>query len=304
LGFLEKLKERLHKTRAGFTSRLGDLIQRFPQLDEEFFEELESLLIAADVGVETSLLLVETVRRRVKEEHLREPAAVREILRQEVRAILETDQVPLRMDANPTVIMVVGVNGTGKTSTVGKLAWRLRREGKRVLLAAADTFRAAADEQLALWAEKAKVDVVRHQQGGDPAAVAFDAVTAARNRGLDAVLVDTAGRLHTKGNLMAELVKVGRVVGKALPGAPHEILLVVDATTGQNALVQARAFHQALGLTGLVLTKLDGTAKGGIVIAIKKTLNLPVKLVGVGEGLEDLHDFDPGAFVEALFAQP
>ncbi|MGB9887779.1 MAG: signal recognition particle-docking protein FtsY, partial [Moorellales bacterium] len=280
----------------------GDLFQRFPEPDENFFEELEAVLIAADVGVESSTALVESLRRRVKEERLHDPEVIRTTLRQEIQAILEAGHVPLQLEGKPAVVMVVGVNGTGKTSTVGKLAWRLRREGKGVLLAAADTFRAAADEQLAVWAARAGVEILRHQSGGDPAAVAFDAVTTARNRALDVVLVDTAGRLHTQANLMAELEKIKRVIGKAMPGAPQEILLVVDATTGQNALVQAQTFHQALGLTGLVLTKLDGTAKGGIVVAIKRALGIPVKLVGLGEGLEDLQDFSPEIFAQALFA--
>lgn len=303
MALLDRLKQGLRKTRDGFTSRLGELLHRFPEPGEELYEELEALLVGADVGVETSVALVNRVRQRVKEERLRDPLAIRELLKEEIKAILATGHAPLALDGRPAVVLVVGVNGVGKTTTIGKLAWRLHQGGKRVVLAAADTFRAAAAEQLAIWALRAGAELVRHQEGADPAAVAFDAVAAARARGLDAVLIDTAGRLHTKSNLMAELGKISRVVGRALAGAPQETLLVIDATTGQNALAQASFFHQAVGLTGVVLTKLDGTAKGGIVVAIKRTLGLPIKLVGVGEGLEDLQDFDPEAFGEALFAE-
>lgn len=303
MALFERLKQGLRKTRDGFTSRLGELLHRFPEPGEELYEELEALLVGADVGVETSVALVARVRQQVKEERVRDPLAIRELLKEEIRAILAADHAPLVLEGRPAVILVVGVNGVGKTTTVGKLAWRLRQGGKKVVLAAADTFRAAAAEQLSIWAARTGAELIRHQEGADPAAVAFDAVAAAQARGLDVVLVDTAGRLHTKSNLMAELAKIGRVIGRTLPGAPQETLLVVDATTGQNALAQATMFHQAVGLTGVALTKLDGTAKGGIVVAIKRALGLPIKLVGVGEGLEDLQDFEPDTFVEALFAE-
>lgn len=300
---MERLKQGLKKTREGFTSRLGELLHRFPEPGEELFEELEELLVTADVGVETSAALVDNLRRRVRDERVREAGTIREMLKEEIRLLLASGQAPLNLTSKPAVVLLVGVNGAGKTSCAGKLAWRLRQEGKRVILAAADTFRAAAGEQLALWAAKVGAEVIRYREGADPAAVAHDAVSAACSRGVDAVLVDTAGRLHTKSNLMAELAKINRVIGRVLPGAPHETLLVLDATTGQNALAQTNLFNQAVGLTGIVLTKLDGTAKGGIIVAIKRVFGFPIKLVGVGEGLEDLQDFDPDAFVEALFSE-
>ncbi|MBC7347634.1 MAG: signal recognition particle-docking protein FtsY [Clostridia bacterium] len=303
LSLLARLKQGLQKTRSSFTERLGELLHLYQEPGEELYEELEALLVGADVGLENSLMLVEKIRQRVKAERVRNPLLIREMLKDEVRAILAADHVPLRLPGNPSVILVVGVNGVGKTTTVGKLAWRFRQEGKGVVLAAADTFRAAAAEQLAIWAKRTGAECVRHREGADPAAVAFDAVAAAQARRHEVVLVDTAGRLHTKSNLMAELGKINRVIGRSLPGAPHETLLVVDATTGQNALQQAAIFHQAIGLTGVVLAKLDGTAKGGIVVAIKQAFRLPIKLIGVGERVEDLEDFVPEAFVEALFGE-
>lgn len=301
MGFFSMLKQGLQKTRESFTNRLGDLLHSFPEPGEELYEELEALLVSADIGIETSLSLVETIRRQVKEKRVYDPAAIKDLLKQEILEILSEGHQPLALSGSPTVIMAVGVNGVGKTTTVGKLAWRYRQEGKKVILAAADTFRAAAAEQLEIWAQRAGCEFVRHQEGADPAAVAYDAVAAACARRLDVVLVDTAGRLHTKSNLMAELGKINRVIGRALPGAPHQTLLVVDATTGQNAVSQAGIFNDAVGVTGVALTKLDGTAKGGIVVAIKRGMGLPINLVGVGEAQEDLQDFNPSEFVEALF---
>lgn len=302
-GFLARLRSGLARTRQGMTERVRGLVTGRALIDEDLYEELEAVLIQADVGVETTARLLERLRERVRAERVREPAAVLPLLQEELGVILGAAE-PLRLDARPAVVMLVGVNGAGKTTTAGKLAARLASEGKRVLLAAADTFRAAAADQLGVWAERAGAQLVRHAEGSDPAAVAFDAVRAARARGVDVVLVDTAGRLHTKSNLMEELKKISRVIAREMPGAPHEILLVLDATTGQNAVQQARLFSGAVGVTGVALTKLDGTAKGGVVIAIRDTLGIPVKLIGIGEGVEDLRPFDPQEFLAALFAAP
>jgi fused signal recognition particle receptor len=268
-------------------------------VDAEVLEQIEELLITADVGVQTATELVE----RIAAAKAADPAQLQQVLRDEVLAALTRNVAPPPSAATaPHVIMVVGVNGVGKTTTIGKLAARFSKSGKRVLIAAADTFRAAAVDQLAIWAERAGAGLVRHKDGTDPAAVAYDAVDAALARGVDVVIVDTAGRLHTKVNLMEEIKKVKRSIAKRLPEAPHEILLVLDATTGQNAVAQARMFHDALGVTGIVLTKLDGTAKGGIVIAVCRSFNIPLQYIGIGEAIEDLQDFDPARFVEALFA--
>ncbi|NLN06293.1 MAG: signal recognition particle-docking protein FtsY [Firmicutes bacterium] len=302
MGFLSKIKAGLQKTRSSLMARLEGLFVR-NTFDEAFYEELEEILIGADVGVETTLLLVEKLRAKIQEEKIRDGDRVIEVLKELILDILGRETTPLQLDGTgPAVILVLGVNGVGKTTTIGKLAKLFRAENKKVLLAAGDTFRAAAGEQLQIWAERSGSELVKHQQGADPAAVIFDAITAAVSRGYNVVLCDTAGRLHNKANLMAELKKVHKVVEKALPGAPHEVLLVLDATTGQNALAQAQVFHEAAPLTGLVLTKLDGTAKGGIVIAIAQKLQIPVKYVGVGEGIDDLLPFNPAEYVEGLFA--
>ncbi|MEW8959055.1 signal recognition particle-docking protein FtsY [Neomoorella humiferrea] len=303
LSLFSRLKESLNKTRENFTRRVGILLNASSRLDDDFFDELEEILITADVGANTSMELVERIRREVKNRRITEPTAVGELLCEEVTKILGEEVPRLAWSpAPPTVYLVVGVNGAGKTTTIGKLAYRFKQEGKRVILAAADTFRAAAGEQLDVWAGRAGAELIRHQAGADPGAVVYDALQAARNRRADVVLVDTAGRLQTKVNLMDELKKIRRVIERELPGAPHEVLLVLDATTGQNALSQARLFSEVVGVTGIVLTKLDGTAKGGVVLAIAAEMGIPVKLVGLGEGLEDLKEFQPREFAAALFS--
>ncbi|BCV21030.1 signal recognition particle-docking protein FtsY [Moorella sp. Hama-1] len=303
MNFFGRLKEGLNKTRENLTRRVGALLAGSSLLDDDFFDELEEILVTADVGARTSMELVERIRQEVKERRITEPPAVGELLREEVTRILGEEVARLSWSPTPpTVILVVGVNGAGKTTTIGKLAYRFQQEGKKVILAAADTFRAAAGEQLAVWAERAGAGLIRHQAGADPAAVVYDAIQSARNRHADVVLVDTAGRLQTKTNLMEELKKIRRVVERELPGAPHEVLLVLDATTGQNALSQAKLFHEATGVTGIALTKLDGTAKGGVVLAIAAEIGIPVKLVGLGEGLDDLKEFQPRDFAAALFS--
>ncbi|NLP37216.1 MAG: signal recognition particle-docking protein FtsY [Firmicutes bacterium] len=301
MSFFGRIKEGLKKTRNIIMNRMDDLFSR-KNFDEDFFEELEEILIAADVGIETTLDLVEQLREKIQEEKLKEPDEVLEALKSLILDILGREPVPLLLEHKPTVILVLGVNGVGKTTTIGKLAARFTAVGKKVVLAAGDTFRAAAIEQLEIWANRSQSDLIKHQQGADPSAVIFDGVSAAVARGADALLCDTAGRLHNKANLMAELEKVHRVVDKALAGAPHEVLLVLDATTGQNALAQAKVFNEVAPLTGVVLTKLDGTAKGGIVIAVARQLKVPVKFIGVGEGIDDLQPFDPVEYVEGIFA--
>jgi fused signal recognition particle receptor len=295
------LGQGLARTRQTIFSRIGQLFRR-GGLGEDDWEELEALLIQADVGVETTATLVQRLRQHVRDEGVREPAALRQALAAEMVAILESVEKPAPPPAEggPWVVLVVGVNGVGKTTTIAKLAHHHRRQGRTVLLAAADTFRAAAIEQLQIWGERAGVQVIAHQPGADPGAVAFDAVAAALSRGTDLVIVDTAGRLHTKHNLMQELEKVRRVIQRQVPEAPHQVLLVIDATTGQNGLQQARTFTSAVRVTHLALAKLDGTAKGGIAFAIAHELGLPIAYVGTGERLEDLAEFDAHRFVEAL----
>lgn len=296
---LQALREGLARTRQAAFGRIAQLLGA-TEITPALWEELEAALIQADVGVRVAQELLDRLRERVRREGVTRAEDLRAMLKAELRALLK-DPPPLNLGRDPLeVVLVVGVNGSGKTTTVAKLAHRFRQQGRRVLLAAADTFRAAAGEQLEIWAERAGVPCIGGQPGADPGAVLFDALQAARARGYDLVLADTAGRLHTKYNLMQELQKVRRVAAKAVPGAPHEVWLVLDATTGQNALPQAREFHQAVGVTGLILTKLDGTAKGGAVFAIARELGLPVRFVGVGEGLEDLLPFDADAFVEEL----
>jgi len=297
-----KLRTRLIKSRRGFVENLRRVLRGRTTIGKDLYEDLEETLIEADLGVATTMRLLEDLERDAREKQVRHPADLYELLETHIVSILSEGDHSLTLDgAPPIVYLVIGVNGSGKTTTIGKLACRLRAEGKNVLLAAADTFRAAATEQLVVWSERAGADIVRHQHGSDPAAVAYDAAEAAAARGVHFLMVDTAGRLHTKVNLMEELKKIKRVIGKKLPGAPHETLLVMDATTGQNGLSQAKLFTDALDVTGIVLTKLDGTAKGGIIVAIKHELGIPVKLIGVGEGTDDLRPFDPNEFVEALF---
>lgn len=300
-----KFKEGLAKTRSLLTDRVAELFRRRQKIDEAFFEELEEILIGADVGVNTVMELIDDLRAEAKKRRLESPAELQPILSEKLMDMLrgENGDTGLRMNADGiTVILFVGVNGVGKTTTIGKLAWRFKQQGKSVLLAAGDTFRAGAIEQLEVWGQRAGVDVIRQEAGSDPAAVMFDAVQEAKRRKVDVLLCDTAGRLQNKANLMEELAKIHRVIQREIPGAPHETLLVLDAATGQNALQQAKLFGEKSGVTGLVLTKLDGTAKGGIVIAIRHELSLPVKFVGLGEKMDDLQEFDAEQFVHALFA--
>ncbi|WP_337098820.1 signal recognition particle-docking protein FtsY [Paenibacillus sp. YIM B09110] len=297
-------KEGLTKTRTAFVEKVEELILRRKKIDEQFYEELEEILIGADVGVNTVMQLIDELRAEVKKRKIEDAADLQPILSEKLIGLMKgDDQSALRMASSGiTVILFVGVNGVGKTTTIGKLAHKFKSEGKSVLMAAGDTFRAGAIEQLEVWGQRVGVDVIKQQSGSDPAAVMFDAVQAAKQRGVDVLLCDTAGRLQNKTNLMEELNKIFRVIQRELPDAPHEVLLVLDATTGQNALSQAKLFGEKSGVTGLVLTKLDGTAKGGIVIAIRNELNLPVKLVGLGEKMGDLQQFDSEQFVHALFA--
>jgi fused signal recognition particle receptor len=298
MGLFDRLKEGLSKTRSELTEKIETIFSE-GKLDEERLEELEETLISSDIGVKATMEIVEHLRER--EGEIRKAGSVIKFIRQEMAGLLGKSQPIVLFGERPFVILAVGVNGVGKTTTIGKLASRFVNEGNSVLLAASDTFRAAAIEQLEIWAERAGADIIKHQSGSDPAAVAFDAVEAARHRGTDVVIVDTAGRLHTKSPLMEELKKVKRVIQRAMPDAPQEALLVMDATTGQNALRQARMFDDAIGITGIALAKLDGTAKGGIIFAIKSELGIPVRLIGIGEKLDDLRDFDPSDFVDALF---
>lgn len=301
---LGRLKEGLNKTKMGLVRRVESLLSASPALDEDFFTELEEVLIGADVGAETSIKIVDEMREAVKRGEVRSSEDIMKKLREQIEEALTAEGIALRQkEGLPTIILVVGVNGVGKTTTIAKLAHIIQGEGKRVLLAAADTFRAAAIDQLRIWSQRLNVDVVSHQPGSDPAAVVFDALQALRARSLDVLIVDTAGRLHTKANLMAELQKIQRIIKREYPEAPLEVLLVLDATTGQNALAQARVFQEAVDLTGIVLTKLDGTAKGGIIIPISRELKVPVKYIGLGEGLTDLQKFSAPAFVAALFEQ-
>ncbi len=304
MGFFDKLKESLTKTKQNLVEKIDTVISSFHKIDDELFDELEEALITADVGVVTAGKLIEGLRIRVKKERVSDPAQVRQLLEQLMAELMGREPAPLNIETGRlNVILVVGVNGVGKTTTIGKLAGRLHGEGKKVVLAAGDTFRAAAIDQLDIWANRAGVEIIKHQEGSDPAAVVYDAVAAARARRADILLIDTAGRLHTKSNLMEELKKVRRILEREMPGSPHETLLVLDATTGQNAVNQAVLFGEAAGVSGIVLTKLDGTAKGGIILAISDQLKIPVKLVGLGEKIEDLRDFEPGEFVHALFAR-
>ncbi|WP_214776822.1 MULTISPECIES: signal recognition particle-docking protein FtsY [unclassified Exiguobacterium] len=299
----QKFTEGLTKTRDGFASAVNDLVYRFREVDEDFFDELEDLLIQADVGVTTTMDLVEDLKEEVKRRNLKDPVAVRDALVEVVAKRLQEDESDreLNMQDGLTVILFVGVNGVGKTTTIGKLAHQLKSEGRSVMLAAGDTFRAGAIEQLQVWGERVGVPVIRQTEGSDPAAVVFDAVQAAKSRNMDVLICDTAGRLQNKVNLMKELEKVKRVIEREVPNGPHEVLLALDATTGQNAMVQAKAFKEATNVSGIVLTKLDGTAKGGIVLAIRNELDIPVKYVGLGEKIDDLQEFDPEQFVLGLF---
>ncbi len=300
-GFFAKLKAGLSKTRDSISSKIDGVLAAFGKVDEELFEELEEALIMADVGVDTSLYIIDSLRKKVKEERITETDQVKGAIEEIVSGILSGQDPAINTQTNPAVIMVIGVNGVGKTTSIGKMAARYKAEGKKVILGAADTFRAAAIDQLQVWADRSGVDIIKHQEGSDPASVVFDTIAAAKSRGSDLIILDTAGRLHNKKNLMDELAKISRIIERELPGASLETLLVLDATTGQNAVVQSKLFSETATITGIILTKLDGSAKGGIVLAIAHEQNIPVKLVGVGEGIDDLQDFVPMDFAKALF---
>lgn len=301
---LQKLSQRLARTRESLTLRIDELFLGKKRIDAELFDELEEILVTADLGIATTMELLETARKRVKRDALSEPHLLKAIIKEELKAFIAHDNqaTELAMPAEgPFVIMVVGVNGVGKTTTIGKIACKFIAAGRSVLLVAADTFRAAAISQLKIWGERNGARVIAQHEGADPSSVVFDALAVAQSKGYDVVLIDTAGRLHTRSNLMEELKKIKRVVGKQLEGAPHEVLLVMDATTGQNGISQATLFNEAVGVTGIALTKLDGTAKGGIVANIVHELGLPIRFIGVGEQIDDLRDFDANEFIEALF---
>ena len=302
MSFFERLKEGLQKTRKGIAEKLDQVLVSFGVVNEELFEELEEVLIASDIGMDTVMRIMSGLRKKVKDNKVSNPALVKGLLKEELAEMLKSDNSGLEVEPSPAVITIIGVNGVGKTTSIGKIAYMLKKDGKKVLLAAGDTFRAAAIDQLQIWSERVGVDIIRQAEGSDPAAVIYDAVQAAKARKVDVLICDTAGRLHTKKNLMEELKKVSRVIDRELPGAKRENLLVLDATTGQNAVSQAKTFGESADISGIILTKLDGTAKGGIVITINSELNIPVKLIGVGEKLEDLQPFNSKEFVDALFA--
>ena len=304
MGFFDKLKKGLNKTRENLTNKIEKLVIGYADIDEDFLDELEETLIMADVGVQTTEKLMTAVRKGIKKKEINSPEDLTPFLEKEIAEILNAGEDTTRVAENgPTVHLVIGVNGAGKTTTIGKLAAYYKAQGKSVMLAAADTFRAAAIDQLEVWAQRSGAQFIKHEEGSDPAAVAYDAVKAATARNIDVLLIDTAGRLQNKSNLMQELEKINRVIGREIPGAPHETLLVLDATTGQNAISQAELFTKAAPISGVVLTKLDGTAKGGVVIGIKNQLSMPVKWIGVGEGIEDLRPFVAEDFAKALFAK-
>lgn len=302
MGLFKKISDGLKKTRDNMAGMLNSVFHSFTKIDEELFEELEEILVMGDVGMPTAQRITEELRKRVKKAGVKDPMQVR-VLLQEIIAEMLSGGEALDLETQPSVVLVIGVNGVGKTTTIGKLAARFKSEGKKVILGAADTFRAAAIEQLEVWAERAGVDLVKHREGADPAAVVFDTISAGKARNADIIICDTAGRLHNKKNLMAELNKISRVIERELPQASKEILLVLDATTGQNAVNQAKEFQETAGITGIVLTKLDGTAKGGVVLAIRENLGIPVKFIGVGEQIDDLQPFVPADFAAALFTE-
>lgn len=303
LSIFDKLKKGLTKTREDFSDKIDGILKSYKKIDEELFDDLEEVLVTADVGVNTTMKLIDNLRDRVKEEKVIEPNEVRDLLKDEIRKVMTKSQLEnkLNIDPSPAVMLVVGVNGVGKTTTIGKLSYAFKQQGKKVLIAAGDTFRAAAIEQLEEWSNRAGVNIISHSEGADPAAVIYDGIQAAKARNIDILICDTAGRLHNKDNLMQELNKIFRVVDREYGEAQKEVLLVLDATTGQNAINQAKVFKEVANITGVALTKLDGTAKGGVIIALHDELNIPVKLVGVGEGINDLQEFIVEDFVEALF---
>ena len=301
MGFFDRLKEGLNKTRKSISDRMDQLLSAFVKIDEELFEELEEILITSDIGMETVSKIISDIKEKIKLRRITDPSQIKKLLQEEITEILSDASGGLKLDTVPSVIIIVGVNGTGKTTSIGKITANLRQRGKKVIIAAADTFRAAAIEQLEVWAKRAETEVVKQQQGSDAASVVFDAIQAARARKADVLICDTAGRLHNKKNLMEELKKIFRIVKRELPEADCEVLLVIDAATGQNGVNQAKEFTQAANVTGIVLTKLDGTAKGGIVVSIKTELGIPVKFIGIGEKIDDLQEFDASEFSKALF---
>ena len=300
MGFFDKIKQGLSKTRDALSNTLGSVFSGFSEIDDDFYDELEESLILADLGVETATKATDRLRKAVKEQHLKTTEDAKQQLKAILTEMLQVGDTALKLDTKPSVVLVIGVNGVGKTTTIGKIATRLVREGKSVLMVAGDTFRAAAADQLEIWAERSGASIVRQNEGADPASVVYDGIQSAKAKKVDVILVDTAGRLHNKQNLMNELNKISRVIDRELPDCSRETLLVLDATTGQNGLIQAKQFKEAAGITGIVLTKLDGTAKGGIAIAIAKELGVPVKYAGVGEGIDDLQPFNALEFAQAL----
>lgn len=300
--FFDKLKQGLTKTKDGFTDKISSVLKLYVNIDDDMYDEIEEILISADVGVSTSLYIIDKLKDKILEKKLKDPSKVMECLREVIIDILGTEKFSLVPKSTPCVYLIVGVNGVGKTTSIGKIASKFKKDNYKVILAAADTFRAAAIDQLEVWGNRAQVPVIKHGEGADPAAVVYDAVMASKNRKCDILLCDTAGRLHNKKNLMDELSKINRIIEREYSDSYKETLLVLDATTGQNAVIQAKNFMESCHVDGIILTKLDGTAKGGIIISIKKELNIPVKLIGVGEAIDDLQEFDPIEFVEALFS--
>ncbi|MBQ4119303.1 MAG: signal recognition particle-docking protein FtsY [Clostridia bacterium] len=300
MGFFNKIKQGLQKTRASLSNSVNSIINSFTKIDEDLFEELEEILVMADIGVTTATEICNILRKKIKEQGIKDPTVIKELLKEIIADMVNGDS-ELHLETSPSIILVIGVNGVGKTTTIGKLSAQLKAEGKNVVLGAADTFRAAAIDQLGIWAERAGVTMVKSVEGTDPASVVFDTIASAKSKGADVIICDTAGRLHNKKNLMDELAKIYRVIGRELPDASLETLLVLDAATGQNAVNQAREFKNVADITGIVLTKLDGTAKGGIVIPIRNELSIPVKYIGVGEGIDDLQPFNAQEFVDGIF---
>lgn len=300
-GFFEKLKNGLSKTKDGLTNKISQMLNLYLTIDDDLYDELEEILISCDIGVETSLAIIESVKEKVRENKIKEPSKLNDCLKEVILEMLGEEKGSIEPEKTPEVLLVVGVNGVGKTTSIGKISAKLKSTGYKVLLAAADTFRAAAIDQLEVWSNRAGVELVKHQEGSDPAAVVYDAIQAAKARKTDVLVCDTAGRLHNKKNLMDELGKINKIIEREYSDAVKHTYLVLDATTGQNAVLQAKQFKEVCSIDGIILTKLDGTAKGGIIISIKHTLDIPVKLIGVGEGIDDLQEFDPEEFVNALF---
>ena len=300
MGFFDKLKKGMNKTKTSFDEKINSIFSSFRKVDEEFLDELEEILIMSDIGMDTSIKIINALRERIKKEKLQDEEEVKQALREEMQKILDVTDISLHLETKPSVILVVGVNGVGKTTSIGKIANRLAKDGKKVVVAAADTFRAAAVEQLEIWAKRAGSDIVKREEGVDPASVVFDAIKVTKEKNADVLICDTAGRLHNKKYLMDELIKIKKVIDKELPEASKEILMVLDATTGQNAISQVKAFKETVDITGLVLTKLDGTAKGGVVIGIVEENKMPVKFIGIGEQIDDMEIFNSDDFVKAL----